>query len=343
MNSEGAMESSAAFISYRRDVSAFIARAVFQDLRTNGYDVFMDVQSLDSGKFDQMILNQIAARPYFLLVLTPGTLDRINDPGDWVRREVEYAIDHARVIVPLMTPGFSFDAVSAQLTGQLAGLSRYNGVEMPHSYFEEAMERLRKRFLKPVTLSLTPAPSTDLAEVQQRIALANDQAKVTQAELAAQALFERALKRPYDDLWGRIEDLTEAISVNPAFAQAYLYRAQCHVKARNFEIAQADFDQAILLDPTNYVALVERGINQTDAIAAIEDFTRALQVRPNGVNARVRRGFAYRLLGEVSKAIADLNYALEIDPNHALAPLIRNYVEQYTAGNTDPIDSTQQP
>jgi hypothetical protein len=58
-----------AFISYRRDLSAFMARAVFQDLRTNGIDVFMDVESIDAGQFDRIILHQIAARPYSLLSL----------------------------------------------------------------------------------------------------------------------------------------------------------------------------------------------------------------------------------------------------------------------------------
>jgi hypothetical protein len=58
------------FISYRRNVSAFVARAVFQDLRANNIDVFMHVEGIDSGQFDTIILNQIAARPYFLLILT---------------------------------------------------------------------------------------------------------------------------------------------------------------------------------------------------------------------------------------------------------------------------------
>src|SRR4051812_18058295 len=39
------------FLSYRRDVSAFIARAIFMDLRQHGYDVFMAVESIDSGQF----------------------------------------------------------------------------------------------------------------------------------------------------------------------------------------------------------------------------------------------------------------------------------------------------
>ena len=43
------------FISYRRNVSEFIARAVFMDLLHHGYDVFLDVESIDSGQFDTVI------------------------------------------------------------------------------------------------------------------------------------------------------------------------------------------------------------------------------------------------------------------------------------------------
>jgi hypothetical protein len=50
------------FISYRRAVSAGWARAIFDDLDAHGHDVFMDVESIDSGAFETIILNQIAAR-----------------------------------------------------------------------------------------------------------------------------------------------------------------------------------------------------------------------------------------------------------------------------------------
>lgn len=49
-------------ISYRRDSSSYTARAIYQDFRHNGYDVFMNVESVDSGPFDTIILNQIAAK-----------------------------------------------------------------------------------------------------------------------------------------------------------------------------------------------------------------------------------------------------------------------------------------
>ncbi len=87
-------ENNSVFISYRREASAFVAQAVFQDLQANGIDAFYDIESINSGQFDTIILNQIAARPYFLPILTSGTLDRCVEPDDWVLREIEHAEDH---------------------------------------------------------------------------------------------------------------------------------------------------------------------------------------------------------------------------------------------------------
>jgi len=69
------------FISYRRSVSAYIARAIYYDLKQNGYDVFMDVESIDSGQFDTIILRQIEARAHFLIICTPGTFERVTESG----------------------------------------------------------------------------------------------------------------------------------------------------------------------------------------------------------------------------------------------------------------------
>src|SRR5258708_8992654 len=136
------------FISYRRNVSGYPARAVFQDLRAHGIDVFMDIESIDSGQFETIILNQIAARPYFLVVLGPGCLERCDEPGDWLRLEIEHAISLNRMIVPLLISNFDFNAPYAKpyLKGALAKLPIYNAVNVPLDYFEEALNRLRTRF-----------------------------------------------------------------------------------------------------------------------------------------------------------------------------------------------------
>ena len=59
------------FISYRR-TNIYMARAVYANLRANGYDAFLDYQSLESGDFSQSLLNQIAARAHFVVILTPS-------------------------------------------------------------------------------------------------------------------------------------------------------------------------------------------------------------------------------------------------------------------------------
>lgn len=52
------------FISYRREPTKFIALLLFKELIKRGYDVFWDIEGIGSGRFDQVILNQIKARPF---------------------------------------------------------------------------------------------------------------------------------------------------------------------------------------------------------------------------------------------------------------------------------------
>ena len=89
------------FISYRR-TNTYMARAVYQNLTAHGYDCFLDSESIDAGSFERIILNQIAARAHFIVILTPSALERCAEPGDWLRREIEYALENKRNIVPLM-------------------------------------------------------------------------------------------------------------------------------------------------------------------------------------------------------------------------------------------------
>ena len=63
------------------------------------------------------------------------------------------------MFVPLMLQGFSFSspAVVSKLTGKLEPFSRYNGLEVPYQYFDEAMQRLRQKHLNvPLEAVLHP-------------------------------------------------------------------------------------------------------------------------------------------------------------------------------------------
>src|SRR5512134_872536 len=149
------------FISYRR-TDVYTALAVYENLKNQGYDVFFDYRSISSGDFEQIITSNIRARAHIVLILTPTALDRCNEPGDWLRREIETAIDEKRNVIPLFFDGFSFTSsnVSKMLTGKLANINRYNGLEVPSGYFMEAMERLRSRYLNvPLNAILHPIPT----------------------------------------------------------------------------------------------------------------------------------------------------------------------------------------
>ena len=124
------------FISYRRADEPW-ALAVFENLTQHGYDVFIDYDGIASGSFATVILENIRARAHFLVLLTPTALERCRDPKDWMRREIEAALDSQRNIVPLMLAGFDFGtpATASQLTGKLAALKEYNGLEIPKGLF----------------------------------------------------------------------------------------------------------------------------------------------------------------------------------------------------------------
>jgi uncharacterized membrane protein SpoIIM required for sporulation len=174
------------FISYRRDNKGW-ALAVYQSLRDRGYDVFFDYQSINSGDFEQAIIQNIKGRAHFLLLLTPTALERCNNPEDWLRREIEIALKEKRNIVPLFLDGFSFSSAinSKYLTGNIAHLKNYNGLDVPSGFFDEAIEKLCQRFLNtPLNAVLHPMTNTAQRVVKNQIDAANQVSKINRNELA---------------------------------------------------------------------------------------------------------------------------------------------------------------
>ena len=119
------------FLSYRR-TNHFHALAIFQSLKDE-YDVFIDFNGIASGDFESAILDNIKTRAHFIVLLTPSALERCGDPADWLRREIETAIEYKRNIVPMTFEGFDFNnaETAGQLSGTLESIKRYNAVSVP--------------------------------------------------------------------------------------------------------------------------------------------------------------------------------------------------------------------
>jgi TIR domain len=185
--------SNAVFISYRREKTVFLAIALHQRLESLGVDAFIDMESIGAGQFDTIILNQIGARPYYVLVLTPGTLQRCVDPGDWLRREIEQAVATKRVIVPVYTPDFDFDDLTRFLPESGLEVARFNGHELPATSFETAVGDLVKKFLLPRETASAVLPPTEQAVVDRMIEEARAADRVTEDQLAREEA-ERAAR-----------------------------------------------------------------------------------------------------------------------------------------------------
>jgi hypothetical protein len=143
------------FVSYRRQLSWALALLVFRNLTRHGFDVFIDSEGIDSGEVERVILRQIEQREHFVVLLQPGSLDRIGEEGDWLRREIAHALACDRNVVPVTADGFEFrrDLV---LPADVARLPRFNAVSIPPGYFDAAMDQLRSRFLKMSSTPISP-------------------------------------------------------------------------------------------------------------------------------------------------------------------------------------------
>lgn len=304
------------FISYRRRTNFPWALNVYQNLTYHGYDVFFDYEGVGPGDFESIILENVRARAHFLIVLTPSALERCAEPGDWLRREIEAALESKRNIVPLMIEGFDFDtpAIASQLTGKLAALRNCNGPGMPAEYFLAAMEKLRNKFLN-VHLGAVKHPASASAQqaAAEQKAAANAAAPVREEELTAQQYFERAYAS--SDPNEEIRLYTEAIRLKADLPEAYYNRGIAHYAKSELDSAIEDYSRAIEIEPDHHEALVNRGIARKangDLDGAFEDYSQAILLNPDYANAYFNRASILRSKDQHAAAIADFQRYLDM-------------------------------
>ncbi|MEP7285484.1 MAG: tetratricopeptide repeat protein, partial [Chloroflexota bacterium] len=312
------------FINYRRTASAYVALAIYQELRAHSIDSFYDLEGIDSGQFGTIILDQIAARPYFMPILTPGTLDRCKESGDWVLREMEYAMQLRRMFVPLYTPEFAFIDIDQYLPPALAAyLKSYNMMEIPPRFFKYALQEVRERFLKPIEIQTTHPPTADAAIVAVKQEVLAAQPPVTDKQLTAQEYFERGLSKKENKDWdGAIADYTEALRLDPQNAETYARRGGARNGKGDLDGGLADCNESLRLAPQNATAYNNRGNVQSDKgnlDGAIADYTEAIHLDPQYANAYNNRGYARKAKGDLDGALADFTEALRVDPQNAVA------------------------
>ncbi|XP_055324987.1 NAD(+) hydrolase sarm1 isoform X2 [Sitodiplosis mosellana] len=136
------------FVSYRRSNGSQLASLLKVHLQLRGFSVFIDVERLEAGKFDNNLLNSIRQAKHFILVLTPSALDRcIEDEEckDWVHREIVAALTSNCNIIPIID-NFAWPETE-KLPEDMRAVCHFNGVRWIHDYQDACVDKL-ERFMR---------------------------------------------------------------------------------------------------------------------------------------------------------------------------------------------------
>ena len=129
-----------------------------------------------------------------------------------------------------------------------------------------------------------------------------------------------------------IQDYSKAIAINPNYANAYSSRGWTYERLDQYDKAHEDFSKVIELKPNDagsykqrgnfydYLGLAFQVIQDFDKATevyklAIQDYTKAIELRPNYEVYYFCRACSYAELEQYELAIKDFTKAIELDPN----------------------------
>ncbi|XP_049292248.1 NAD(+) hydrolase sarm1 isoform X2 [Anopheles funestus] len=139
------------FVSYRRSNGSQLASLLKVHLELRGFSVFIDVERLEAGKFDNNLLQSIRHARHFLLVLTPEALNRCVDDvecKDWVHREIVAALNSECNIIPIID-NFQWPEPE-KLPEDMRGVCHFNGIRWIHDYQDACVDKV-ERYIRNTT------------------------------------------------------------------------------------------------------------------------------------------------------------------------------------------------
>lgn len=147
----------ALFISYRRADSQGFAGRLEDDLseRFGQEQVFRDREIPPGADFVSHLEAHLARAEVVLVVIGRGWLDvrdddggrRLDAAGDWVRREIERALQAGVAVVPVLVGGAQMPG-AAQLPPSIAALSRRQAFELSDRRWSRDLDELAQRLLQ---------------------------------------------------------------------------------------------------------------------------------------------------------------------------------------------------
>ena len=164
------------FVSYRRDDSQGFAGRLADDLTDILGDeaVFRDIEIPVGSDFTDVLHRAIAASDALLVVIGRGWVqrgpggygDRLFEPTDWVRTEIEAALAQRKHLVPVLTGGARMPAAD-ELPQSIRQLCVLQAAELTDRHWDEEVELLADR-LRTLCPGLDTATGTVTRPVHHR-------------------------------------------------------------------------------------------------------------------------------------------------------------------------------
>jgi tetratricopeptide (TPR) repeat protein len=261
------------FISYHRSLSTWPAITIQRYLVGRGIDVFLDKESISSGRFENVILNEIRERDHFIVLISEGTPSRLSRPDDWVAREIVHALEAQKNIIPVLLDGVDIADIPYEFT-QRDRLLAQNALSMPAEYVNEALDRLYNMFLCNPTIQVRNA-------------------------YLAEEHWERALEAGKQKNWHLAEtEVDRALRLSQRPDYYFLLANIVHAQGRADEAIKI-IDQAIALDPFGY-ELMEKKFYLLQEVDQMKEAIHLFSNRGWKMDARVAaHGFGESILDRV--------------------------------------------
>ncbi len=319
------------FISYRRGDSAY-ALLLYDRLSTSfgRRRVFRDVEAIEPGRyFDEAIGSELKRARAMVAVIGPEwlrALARLQDRGDWVRKEIVLALKYRRRLFPVLVGGVKMPK-AGKVPRATADLTRANAVTLTDATFHRDVDALVAALSRvlPRRRATALEPSQDPRQLRAN-ELLRDQVARLQIR-AVELIQENKVDRALDELTAGHELLMLLMDWSPAelnldLQLGYLYKTLGQAFSAAGDRAHAD----------RYIDLAASTFERVKNRPAGESIdARGLAGAVNGL------GNVYAERGQFDRALDMYRAATELVPQYSYAwhDMFAALNEKARAGHVD--------
>ena len=133
-----------------------------------------------------------------------------------------------------------------------------------------------------------------------------------------------------------VQNITKSIELKNDWEIPYFYRAVAYQAQEKYDLAMLDYTKAIQLNDKMtdayynraQIALVRKDIANPDITKAVSDLEKAIELDPKFIDALYAMAAAYKKLAEYEKAVEYLDRLLEIEPEAIQARALKKLLLQ---------------